>query len=404
MTFRFFSPKEKKKRLFLDYASITPIDERVLKVVHDAHQYFQNPSSIHKDGVKAKELIEEARKKVASFFRAHQDEVIFTASGTESCVMAIRGVVSEARKKIGRPHIIISAIEHPAISETVTLLEEEGVEVSVLPVDENGLVQIAVLKELIKEETILVSIQMVNSEVGTIEPIRDISLYIQKIKKEKTFVKNENTYPLLHTDASQAICFEDIDLRKIHADLLTADSIKCYGPRGMGLLFKRRNVKISPVITGGGQEFGLRSGTENLPGILGFAKALEIAEVIRVGEGERLADIKKYAAERITALISKCEINGSIETSSPHILNICFKDADAEFVVLSLDALDISCSYASACKSLHGDATSLVISALGKEKCAGSSVRFSFGRSTTRKSIDRLIEVLTELMHRGVIK
>lgn len=404
MTFSWFSTKEKKERLFLDYASITPIDQRVLKVVHDAHRYFQNPSSIHKDGVEAKRFIEEARKKVASFFHAHQDEIIFTASGTESCVMAIRGVVFEARKKIKRPHIILSAIEHPAISETVKSLKEEGVEVSILPVDENGFVQITDLKELIKEETVLVSIQMVNSEIGTIEPIRDISLYIEKIKKEKTFVKSENTYPLLHTDASQAICFEDIDLRKIHVDLLTGDSIKCYGPRGMGLLFKRRNVKLSLIITGGGQEFGLRSGTENLPGILGFAKALEIIEAMRVEERERLADVKSYAIERITTLVSECEINGSIEMSSPHILNICFKGADAEFIVLSLDALGISCSYASACKSLHGDATSLVINALGKKGCEGSSVRFSFGRSTTRKSIDRLIEVLTELIHRGVIK
>lgn len=390
-----------KKRIYLDYASITPIDNDVKQAIEKGYEFFYNPSSIHKDGVQARGMLDDARERVAHFFHAHADEIMFTASGTESCVTALRGVVHHAQREAGieTPHIIISAIEHAAVMETAEQLQAEGARVSIVPVDAGGRIDVAEVKELITKETVLISLIMMNNEIGVIEPIREMSLVVRKYKTE-----HKSMYPLFHTDASQALLYEDIDLRKIHVDLLTGDSIKCYGPRGVGVLVKRRDVMMDPLLTGGGQEKGLRSGTENVPGIVGFAKALEIARDQRESERTRLMHIRLYAKEKIQKIIPGAEFNEDEHFTSPHILNVCFKGSDAEYIVISLDALHISCSYASACQSLHGDTSSYVIGALQKSDCERSSVRFSFGRDTTYTHIDALGDALAELVHRKVIQ
>lgn len=388
-----------QKRVYLDYASITPIDTDVLRVVTETHKVFFNPSSIHKDGVQAKKLLDTHRLDIARIYHVHPDEVLFTASGTESCVLALRGVVEKAKETIERPHIVITSIEHPAVLETARALEKQGIDISIVPVNDEGVVSVSDISNAIQDNTVLVSSVMTNNETGTIEPIRELSLLIKKIRKEKA-----GAYPLLHTDASQALVYEELDLRKIHVDLLSGDSIKCYGPRGIGMLFVRRTTALSTIMSGGGQEGGIRSGTENLPAIAGFACALKKAVAVRAREVSRLQQIKNYAWHNIHTIVPSAHINGMETGGSPHILNICFKGCDAEFVVLSLDALGISCSYASACKSLHGDSSSYVVEALGKLDCARSSIRFSFGRHTSVSDIDLLCDAIRELVHRGVIK
>lgn len=386
-----------QRRLYLDFASITPVSRRVQKSIADSYTYFYNPSSIHTEGVTVHKRLATARKLVADEFRAHSDEIIFTASGTESCVLAVRGVVEAARKEIAQPHIIVSAIEHPAVLETARALEAAGhAHLSILSVDESGLVNVSELAKLIRTDTVLVSIQYTNNEIGVCEPIRDIGLLIAKMR-------GHNTYPVFHSDASQAVLYEELNTTKLHVDLMTIDGIKCYGPRGIGVLYKRRGVTLVPLMTGGGHEGGMRSGTENYPAIYGLADALVDAREQRESETVRLSEIRTYARDEIRRHIPQARVHESQTHQSPHILNICFPGSDAEYIVLSLDALGIAVSATSACRSLHGDTSSYVVSALGDESCATSSIRFSFGRETQRRDIDRLLRALKELVHRQVI-
>jgi len=386
------------KRIYLDAASITPISDTVRRTMDAVSRIFYNPSSIHRDGVTAQQICNTARTSVAKHFGAHEDEIIFTASGTESCALAIIGTVHGARDISAKPHVIVSAIEHQAVQDTVQRLERDNlISLTKLPVDQCGRISHDELAAQIRPETVLISCMMTNNETGSMMDIKTIGNMVRKIR-------GAHRYPLFHTDASQAVLYEDLAVYKLHTDVLTIDGIKCYGPRGIGVLYKRRGVKIVPLFGGGGQEHGFRSGTENVPAIAGLAAALSDAHDRRAHERVRLADIRAYARDKIKTVVPHCiEHRGEGVWQSPHILNICFPGADAEYVTLSLDARGFSVSYASACLSTHGDASSYVISALGHDACARSSIRFSFGRETTKKDIDRLLRAMQELVHRGVI-
>ena len=255
-----------------------------------------NPSSIHSLGVKAKKALDDSHKSVGEFLNAHADEIVFTSGGTEANVMALEGTLKVAKqngfysqKDVAKPHLIISEIEHSSIIETASMLEKHGVEVTRLPVDKNGLVSLEQLKKSIKPETYMVSIMTANNEIGTIEPIREIAKVMRDVKKRRKeeMEKKEDSapaspvgasYPLFHTDACQAVLYEELNVEKLGIDLLTLDASKACGPRGVGALYIKRNTPIDPIIYGGGQEKGLRSGTENVPGVAGFAKALEVVK------------------------------------------------------------------------------------------------------------------------------
>lgn len=409
------------KRIYLDYASITPVDPRVEKQARKIVKKKMkaagvggafaalNPSSIHADGVSARKLIDDARTSAAGFLHAHADEIVFTGSGTESNNLAILGAVEaflsvHPEKGYADIHILASEIEHASVLETVFYLRKKGATVELIPVDGAGVVRVDVLKKMLRPNTLLVSVMMVNNEIGTVEPIRDV------VKVVRDFRKASGAGTMVHTDACQAPLFEDIDLTKLGVDLLSLDAHKVYGPRGVGLLYIRRGVELTPIIHGGGQEKGLRSGTENVPGIVGFTTALELAKEERAHECERLGMLRHYFIQKLGEIEPGIVVHGPVSDgvssfsggTSPHIINVSIPNIDNEFFVLQLDARGISCSTKSSC--LRDADESYVLKAIGATDAVNSgnqsktSLRFSLGRWTTRRELDRTLRVIRDLL------
>ncbi|HTK33286.1 MAG TPA: cysteine desulfurase family protein [Candidatus Paceibacterota bacterium] len=392
-----------KSRIYLDYASLTPIDPRVTREMKSYSSFaYTNPSSLYKEGVNAKKALAEGRQKVARYLNAHADEIIFTSGGTEANALALEGVGRAAvhagfvdPMKGGKPHIIISSIEHSSIIETATMLEKHGCEVTRLSIDTNGIISLDELKKSIKENTVLISIMMVNNEIGSIQPIKEIAKIVRQKRKDGNIEKDNSTsiYPLLHTDAAQAL-YEEINMQNIGVDLLTLDGSKVYGPRGIGALYVRRNTPIEAIILGGGQESGLRSGTENLPSIMGFAKALEIIQIEKREKGkkenERVAKLRAYFIDEIKNIRPDIKVNGDSSNSAPHIVNISIPGIDNEFLLFKLDAKGVACSTKSSC--LRDEEESYVLKSIGAN--SATSLRFSFGRWTTLGDIKRAIKII----------
>jgi len=399
------------KRIYLDYASLTPIDPRVIREMKKySSSKFANPSSLYKEGVAAKKALAEGRQKVADYINSHSDEIIFTAGGTEANSLAIEGVIRAAvHSGVKSPHIIISSIEHSSIIEVANKLEKfgcEGIkcEVTRLSVDKNGVISLDELKKSIKANTVLVSIMMVNNEIGSVQPIKEIAKIVRNARK--SFGTDLN-YPLLHTDAAQAL-FEDINMDNLGVDLLTLDGGKVYGPRGIGVLYVKREVLsnklIEPIILGGGQEFGLRSGTENIPAIMGFGKALELANTnSRINtnttdnESARLGEFRSIFIEGLMQIRPEIIVNGNLNsgpTQSPHILNISIPGIDNEFFLFQLDAKGVTCSTKSSC--LRDEEDSYVLKSMSAD--SKTSLRFSFGRFTKVRDIKKTLRVISKLL------
>lgn len=437
------------KSIYLDYASITPIDPKVRREMDKWSHEPLNPSSIHSLGVKAKKALDDSRKGVAEFLNAHSDEIVFTSGGTEANALALEGGARSAFKNgISKPHLIISAIEHSSILETANMLEKRGVEVTRLSVNKNGLVSLEQLKKAIKPETFLVSIMTANNEIGTIQPIREIAKVIRDTRKkfrneanqeseaafgarlarqrgifQQTIQLNRHganiraaeplslwsfSYPLFHTDACQAVLYQDLNVEKLGVDLLTLDASKAYGPRGVGALYVKRGTSIEPITYGGGQENGLRSGTENVPSIIGFAKALELTKKTELvkddkkvvnfsdmeKENQRVLDLRDYFEREIRKIRPDAVINADGASRVPHISNITFPGVDAEMLVLRLDAKGIAVSTKSAC--LKDKDESYVLRAIGAD--SKSSIRFSFGRWTKKGDIRKALNALKKFI------
>lgn len=395
------------KRVFLDYASITPLDKRVEAEMQQVQRgFWANPSSLHLEGEQAKNILEAARVRVARVLHCRASQIIFTSGGTESLNLAILGLFQRSSLKnlapkgdpLILPHIIVSSIEHPAVLEPIKKLLKEGkVEVSFVTPNEAGIISPESIKKELKENTVLVAIQHANNEIGTIQPIAKIS----------KIVKNFSASPLLLVDASQSFLYENVSLERLQADLLVLDGIKMYGPRGAGILVVRHGVEISPIIFGGGQEGGLRSGTENVSAAAGLAKALEIGVAMREKESSRLKLLRNYAIVNILKNFPTSSLNGSLEDRLPNNINICFSHSakasrdeskiDSEFLVIKLDTLGFAVSAASACHALSLENSSYVINALGNN-CGGSSLRFTLGRSTKKSDIDSMISALKKVI------
>lgn len=385
------------KRIYLDYAATTPMDKEVLKAMAPYFSgKFGNPGSIHSFGQEAIAAIDESREKIAKAIGADFREVIFTGSATEANNLALRGVIRAAAKTAKPPYqIIISSIEHESILETARGLEKEGVEIIYLPVDKQGFVDLKKLKESLNERTILVSIMYANNEIGIIQPIKEIAEVINNYKKEKQIA-----HPLFHTDAVQAFQFLNCDVNDLGVDLMTLSAHKIYGPKGIGLLYARtispKSYAPNPIITGGGQEFGLRSGTENVPAIVGFAKAIELAEKNREKEFKRIAELSAYFWKELKKICPKAEINGAIINKLPNILNIYFPNQNADELLMKLDLNGVAVSSGSAC-SARATKISHVLKAIGlPENKIKSSLRFSFGKFTTKKEITQAIRALRQ--------
>ena len=376
-------------RIYLDYASLTPIDPRVQREIEVfSATEFANPSSIYKEGVAAKKSLDAVRKNIADLIRAHADEIVFTSGGTEANGLALEGAGRAARRLgVEKPHIVTTEIEHSSIMEVINMMEKNGVEVTRLPVDKNGQVSVDELRKAIKPNTFLVSVMMVNNEIGSVMPIREIAKAVRWSREHVTKTK----YPLLHTDAAQAVLYNDLNMEQLGADLMTLDAGKIYGPRGTGALYVKRGTAIEPIIYGGGQERGMRSGTENLPGIMGFAKAFGLAHQEREKESKRVLELKNFFSEGLKKLIPGIKIHPG---QSPHILNVSITGIDNEFLVLQLDAAGVAVSTKSSC--LRDEDESYVLRAIGAD--SKTSVRFSFGRWTKKRDLTKTLKIMAKIL------
>lgn len=350
---------------------------------------FGNPSSLYLEARTAKKAIETARSKIAELINAKPEEIIFTAGGTESDNLAIFGVVNGLGKlaslKTGG-HIITTKFEHHAVLNTCKSLEEHGFKVTYLDVGKEGIVNPNDVKKNLRDETILVSIMFANNEIGTIQPIAEIS----KIVHEKNV--------LFHTDACQAAGYLDLDVKKLGVDLMTVNGSKIYGPKGIGFLYVRKGVKIQPILFGGEQERKMRPGTENVPAVAGLAKAFELAQKDKKKESRRITVLRDYFIKRLVTEIPKTFLNGHPSQRLPNNINISVLGVEGESVVLYLDEAGIACSTGSACTSASLE-PSHVIMALGKPYEYGhGSLRFTLGRRNTKKDIDYVLKVLPPII------
>ncbi len=400
------------KRIYLDHAAATPMLPEVLSAMHaSASGDFGNPSSIHKEGVSAKKSLEVARGSIAETLGVRADEIVFIGSATESCNLALIGAVRGWKKahEGKTPHVIVSAIEHDAVLAPARMLEAEGALLTILPVDQYGIVDMSALVSVITKDTVIISIGYANNEIGTIQPIREITGAVRNWKKDVRGTSRDvkpsgdDIYPLVHTDACQATNYCDIRLPQLGVDMLTMNAAKIYGPKGIALLALRRDIPIEPVVVGGGQEGGLRAGTENLPLIVGFNQALTHAVASREVESARLTDLRDALISGLSSIDGVC-INGSVTSRLPNNVNFSLKDADHEFLVLALDAKDISVSTKSACNETDAD-TSHVLSALveGGRNGGTSGIRVTLGRNTTKEDIETFLSVLHEIIDNLIV-
>lgn len=391
----------RKRKIYLDYASMTPIDKSVSRLVSSvARKVELNPNAIHSGGVFARSIVEDARKSVAKSINAQSDEIFFVGSGTESDALAILGVVRNLNKKDFFPHIVTTNIEHSAVLENCRLLEGRGeAEVTYVNVEENGIVDPKKIRDVIKGNTVLVSVIYANNEIGSIQPIREIAKEIRHYKKHNG---NTHEFPLFHTDAAQAMNYLDTDnVDRLGVDMMSFNSTKIYGPKGVAVLYKKRGVELSPLYAGGGQEGGLRSGTENVPAIAGMARALKNTNRIKDLEYSRLTKLRDYTIGEILRLSEKSGykiiLNGDIENRLPNNINITVEGISSELLVIELDARGIAVSERSAC-SADSDQGSHVIRALRENN--NDSVRITLGRDTKKSDLDYFVASLEKIFNK----
>lgn len=384
-----------KRKIYLDNAATTPIDPRVLKAMMPyLKENYGNASTLYFLGRQAREAIEKSRQTIAYFIGVKPEEIIFTSGGTEANNLAIKGIAF-ANEKFGK-HIITSSIEHHAILEPCRWLEKHGFKITILPVNKDGLVEIQKLEEAITDETILISIMHANNEIGTIQPIAEIGEIVKKIRFERN-KKGIKTPIFFHTDAVQSFGHLPINVDELGVDLLSASAHKLYGPKGVGLLYLRRGVKIEPIAHGGGHESGLRSGTENVAGIVGFGKAVEIAQKELEEEYKRLKTWRDKLIEKLQK-IKGVSLNGHRDLRLPNNINVSIEGIEGEAAVLYLDKEGIACSTGSACSS-HSLKPSHVLLAIGKTpQEAHSSLRFTLGRFNKESDINYLLKVLPKVI------
>lgn len=379
-----------KRIVYLDNASTTPTSKDVLKeMLPFFNSIYANPSSLHSGGVKASSVLEATRKKIANILKAQPDTIYFNSGGTEGNNLAIFGTAEAFSGTKG--HIITVETEHVSVLEPITKLKNNGWHVTVLKTDKNGMINLKELIGSISEKTVLVSVMYVNNEIGSIQNIQEIGRAILKYRKE-----NNSKYPYFHSDACQAAGYLPLDVEKLHVDLMTLNGGKINGPKGVGILYIRRETRVSPQILGGGQENGLRSGTENIPAIVGFGKALELCQKKRNKEAKRIKKLSEYFLNKIVKIFPNVSLNGPQmdDQRIPNNVNLMFPGIDGEKLVIYLDSLGVQCSTASACSVLNNE-PSHVLKSIGRNSEENmSSVRFSLGSHTTKKDIEYAVKAL----------
>jgi cysteine desulfurase len=374
--------------IYLDNQAAKPVDKRVVNEMLDYfNDKFANPASLHCDGDIATDILERSRQTVANFVNApNSSDIIFTSGATESNNLALIGAANFYKRKGN--HIIISEIEHISILNIVKYLEKEGFKISRVPVDRFGIVRVDKLEKLITDKTILVSISMASNEVGSLQPIEEIS----KINSERKI--------LFHSDAVASESVIPIDVQKVPIDLISLSSNDVYGPRGVGALYIKKGVRLNPIIIGGGQERGFRSGSENIPGIVGFAKATEISKQEMKSEAERLKILRDSLIKQVLETIPKSHLNGHPEKRLPNNAHFRFDYIEGESLILTLKEHNIAAATGSACssKTLEASHTLIAMGLLHEE--AHGSLLISLGRTTQEHDIDKLLEILPDAVKR----
>ncbi len=378
-----------KRRVYFDHNATTYMREEVIEAMLPfLHTRFGNASSLHFFGQENRGVIDEARELVASFIGAEPAEIIFTSGGTESDNIAIRGVVRALREKVPEPHLITSAIEHPAVLRTCEALEKEGVAVTILPCRRDGSIDVADLEAALKENTILASIMVSNNETGVIQPLKEISA----ILRDRGII--------FHVDAVQGMGKIPVDVRELGADLLSISAHKFYGPKGIGALYVRRGTPIEPIYTGGHQEEGLRPGTENIPAIVGFGEACRLSAAHLDEEMARIGGLRDRLQEGILEKVPNIHINGDGAPRVPNTCNVTVRGIEGEAMSLNLSMLGFALSSGSACAT--GDPEpSHVLKAMGLDPIeAQGALRISLGICNTDEDVDAFLETFPEVVKR----
>ena len=394
------------KKIYLDNAATTPTDAEVFEAMKPYFsEKFGNASSAHQFGREAREAIENARKQTADFFGCEPKEIIFTSCATESNNLAIKGVIKSVNSKQltdnKNPHIITSAIEHHCVLHACEALERDGLaEVTYLSVNKEGLVEIESVEKAIKDNTVLVSIMYANNEIGTIQPVKEIGEVIKKINQERFKLQASSFKIYFHVDAVQAVNYLNCNVNYLNADLVSVSAHKFYGPKGVGALYIRKGTPIMKIQDGGEQEFKLRSGTHNTPGIVGIGAAIQQATKNKEQIIERILKLRNKLIDDVLGKIPNSKLNGSGEKRLPNNANFSFPGAEGEAILLALDLEGIAVSTGSACASENLNPSHVLMAlGLGPED-AHSSIRFTLGKHTTEKDIDRVLEVLPGVIER----
>ncbi|KPK90304.1 cysteine desulfurase [bacterium SM23_31] len=374
-------------KVYLDYSASTPVDKRVLDAMLPYfREHFGNASSIHSYGREAKYALEQARENIAQVIRAQPEEIYFTSGGTESDNWALTGYCINNKNRGN--HIVTNNAEHHAVINTCKFLEAQGFEVTYLPIEPDGTLNLNELKDAVTGRTLIVSIMHVNNEIGTVNDLKAIG----KVVKEKGAV--------FHTDGAQSFGKVPIDVNTMNIDMLSMSSHKLYGPKGVGVLYIRKGTNIAKLMYGGGHERNRRSGTENIPAIVGFGTAAKICKREMEKESKTLIELRTYFWDKIQENIPDVRLNGQWEQRLPGNLNVSFKDADGESVLLSLDLHGIAVSAGSACESGSIKPSHVITALKMPPEYAKSAIRFTLGRWTTRSELDYTVSVLKDIIER----
>lgn len=376
--------------IYLDYAATTPVDARVLNAMTPYFaDSFGNPSSVHRFGQRAEAAVESARETVASALHCRPDEIIFTSCGSESDNLALRGAMMFGLQN-DRPWLLTSRVEHHAVSKTAEQLEKYyGVQVEWLPVDAHGMVTPETMRRAVCDGTALASVMLANNEIGTINPVAELA----SICRERGI--------LFHTDAVQAAAYLDVDVTQLGVDMLSLGGHKFYGPKGVGALYVKKGTRLVPHTTGGGQEFGLRAGTQNVPYIVGFAEALRLAAEEREERVAHVQPLRDQVIGRVLEDIPDAQLTGHPENRLPNHASFVFKDADGNLLLQLLDAAGFACSSGSACKTGNPE-PSEVVAALGLSRdWALGSLRITLGKDSTPEQINSLLNLLPSFVEKS---
>ena len=373
--------------IYLDYNATTPTDERVLeKMMPYFKDIYSNPSSVYRFAQESKRAVEEARRNLAALLNVEDSEIVFTSGGTESDNTAIKGIIL-AKKDNGK-HIITSKVEHHAVLHACGAIEEQGVEVTYLGVNEYGRISVEELAKSIRKDTILVSIMYANNEVGTIQPIKKIA----DICKDKGVC--------FHSDAVQAVGRVNVDVKALGLDLLSLSGHKFYGPKGVGALYVKKGVKVTPLLHGGGHERGRRSGTENVAGIVGLGEAARLAKIEIESEAKRIKPLRDKLEKGILKSILEVKVNGDPDNRMFNTLNVCIKHIEGEGILINLDFEGICASSGSACTSGSLEPSHVLLAMGIPTEIAHGSLRMSLGRYTSDKEIDKVLAVLPPIVEK----